>query len=114
MSAEKALDLKQRAVLNAKLLIGPGAVALEKWGAHIGAETWARGEAFARGTGSEGFQEALGAMVKTEGDLQTYFGFNTGEQLLMRGGKRFCWVLRCMRRIGSYRLIGIWKKCRNR
>ena len=87
MSAEKALDLKQRAVLNAKLLIGPGAVALEKWGAHIGAETWARGEAFARGTGSEGFQEALGAMVKTEGDLQTYFGFNTGEQLLMRGGQ---------------------------
>ena len=59
----------------------------------MGSPYWSRnlgkGRSICEGTGSEGFQEALGAMVKTEGDLQTYFGFNTGEQLLMRGASDF-------------------------
>lgn len=84
MSSE---TFKQKLILNGKLAIGPGVVALEKWGAHAGATAWARGQAFARGTESEGFQKALGAMVETEVDLQTYFGFKTWEQLAMRGGQ---------------------------
>ena len=111
---KEGLSFKDQAIFNVKLMAGPVAVLAEKWGAHIGAETWARGQAAARGFESEGFQNALGAMVKTEGNLQTYFGFKTPEQLLMRGGRQFCWDLRFTRKTSNCRQIGIWKKCRNR